>query len=323
MPMLDIQRRHAEVFRLRFGEKGSNGAPKKLTDAIRVTAASKSVIDAFVEVYGGETQPWENQYQAYLPITEIPIMVLPGQSITQWWEKYAGSTCQRRCDGITETQTGQPCMCADDITIRVKDRNQCSPMTRVNVLCPEVAVIGAGSIVTHGLIAAETLPQSIRVAEAALSRGLPVPAVLRVIEHKSRNHYVIPQIEVVGLSFNQLTELPASDSAALTTPRAEISVGGNGSDQAQAITEATEQPVPTDSTLEAELDDPNYVAPVVKRTKAVEALIKSIKTEAQTKGITDDVLNSLVEEHTSVRNVDEITERNDGMAVLKAVGEWS
>jgi len=54
MPMIDIQRRHAEVFRVRLGEKGPNGAPRKLTDSIRITARNRSVVEAFTEVYGGD-----------------------------------------------------------------------------------------------------------------------------------------------------------------------------------------------------------------------------------------------------------------------------
>jgi hypothetical protein len=73
-------------------------------------------------------------------------------------------------------------------------------MTRVNVICPDVDVVGAGGLVTHGMIAAETLPQSIAVAEAALARGLMVPAVLRVVEHKGKKHFIVPQIEIVGVS---------------------------------------------------------------------------------------------------------------------------
>jgi hypothetical protein len=224
--MLDIQRRHAEVFRLRLGEKGRNGAPVKLTDAIRVTSHSRAVVDAFVAVYGGETKPWDGQWEAKLPTTELPIMVLPGQSISQWWEQYRGSVCERRCDGVTESLSGNPCVCPADITERMADKNACRPMTRVNVLCPDVDVVGAGSLVTHGMVAAETLPQAVAVAEAALSRGLMVPGVLRIVEHKGKRHYVVPQIEIVGVSLAALTtgEVPqrpvlaASATAAVSAP---------------------------------------------------------------------------------------------------------
>src|SRR5690606_13699380 len=134
--------------------KGPNGAPRKLTDSIRITARNRSVVEAFTEVYGGDVEPWDSQWQAYLPTTELRILVLPGQSVQQWWEFYRGSVCERRCDGYMEQKSGRRCVCPEDIDERMKDRNACSPTTRVSVLCPDVNVIGAGTLVTHGLIAA-------------------------------------------------------------------------------------------------------------------------------------------------------------------------
>lgn len=237
MPMLDIQRRHAEVFRIRLGdsvptgEKNDDGTPKmrprKLTDSMRVTSPNRSVVEAFVAVYGGEVSAWEQQWQAFLPVTALPVMILPGQSISQWWELYKKTVCERRCDGVTESLSGQPCKCPADITVRMQTKGACRPMTRVNLVCPEVAVVGAGSLVSHGMIAAETLPQSVAVAEAALARGLMVPAVLRVIAHEGKKHYVVPQLEIVGVSLNQLETgeverraVAAAPAAASSPPRA-------------------------------------------------------------------------------------------------------
>ena len=218
-PMIDIQRRHAEVFRIRLGEKGPNGFPQSLTDAIRVTAPNEGVCHAFTAVYGGEVKPWKdggrNEFEAYLPTTSLSILVLPGQSLQQWWEKYKRSVCVSRCDGEKDTKTKKACTCPPDIDDRMADKNACKPMTRVNVLCPDVAVVGSGALVTHSLIAAETLPQSIAVAEAALSRGLMVPARLRVVEHKGLTHYIVPQIEIVGISLSEL--VGAGEASALAS----------------------------------------------------------------------------------------------------------
>lgn len=230
MPMLDIQKRHAEVFRLRLGDKSEKGFPQKLTNAIRVTSPNQAVVAAFVDVYGGEVKAWEQQWEAYLPTMALPVLVLPGQSIVQWWESYRQTVCDRRCDGFTEQLSGQPCMCPDDIVTRMATTGACRPMTRINIACPEVAVVGAGSLVTHGMIAAETLPQSVAIAEGALARGLMVPAMLRVIVHEGKKHYVVPQLEIVGVSLAQLetgeverpaiTAAPASQSIERPAPKA-------------------------------------------------------------------------------------------------------
>lgn len=207
-PILDLQRRHSTTFRLRIGEKvpTSNGKtkPVRLTDAIRVTSANPSIVDAFVAMYGGERRSWEGQWEAKLPITKLPITLLPGQSITQWWEFWAGATCARRCDGFTQT-TDEPCVCPNDLGTRMADKQACSPTTRLSVICPEVDVLGAGMMVTHGRIAAETLPSSVAVAEAALAHGVYVPATLVIEEMVGPGkRFVVPRIDITGMSLHQL-----------------------------------------------------------------------------------------------------------------------
>lgn len=226
MNMLDVQRRHATVFRIRFGEKDGN-RPVKLTDAIRVTSANPEVVDAFVDVYGGERRAWNGQWEAKLPTTSLRIRVLPGQSISQWWERYRGSVCERRCPGTggIETKSGKPCWCDPDVEKRTANRDDCSPTTRVSVICPDVAVIGSGMFVCHGLVGAETLPQSIAIAETAPSRGLMVPAVLRVVEFKGRTHFIVPQIEVIGISLNELAAAQGETPMLPHATRSEISPG--------------------------------------------------------------------------------------------------
>lgn len=219
MPMTDIQRRSATVFRIRFGEK-QGGKPKSLTDAIRVSSANREIVEAFVAVYGGETEPWDSdgtrdKWQAKLPTDFLRILLLPGQSISQWWEKWSGSVCDRRCDGVKETKSNKACMCDPDVELRMKAKGQCRPTTRVQVYCPDVAVIGAGMFICNGLVGAETLPQSVLVAEEALARGFFVPAVLRVVEHKGRTRYIVPQIETVGISTFNMLEAADSDVHAL------------------------------------------------------------------------------------------------------------
>lgn len=211
-PILDIQKRHATVYRIRLGDKDEKGHPRKLTDAVRITSPGRNIVEAFTDVYGGTVTEWEREWQAYLPTDHLRIFMLPGQSLTQYWERYKGAVCERRCDGYNEIKGGGPCLCPADIDARIADKTACAPMTRINVLCPDVAVVGSGALVTHSMIAAETLPQSIAIAEAALSRGLMVPAVLRIIEHRGRTQFIFPQLEIVGMSLNELTSETATSA---------------------------------------------------------------------------------------------------------------
>ncbi len=264
-PMLDLQRRHAEVFRLRFGDqRGNNNAPRKLTKEMRVTSHGRDVVEAFTTVYGGTPQEWSSPkgpaWEAYLPITEIPVMVLPGQSITQWWERYKSSVCDRRCDGEVEQLSGEACMCPATIEQRMGDRNACSPMTRVNIICSDVPVLGAGAFVSHGRTAAETLPQAIDIVEGLLERGVRVPAMLRIVEHRGRRHFVVPQIEIAGgVTVRQLMEgtVPAIDA---NGERRAIESGGVGNDGGEEVNRAVRQPAHPAGSGGTASDDPGTPA---------------------------------------------------------------
>jgi hypothetical protein len=215
VPVKDLPQEHSELYRIRLGDKDDKNRPKSLRDSMRITSPNKAVVEAFVKVYGGDVTQWEQEWQAYLPTNALPVLMLPGQSYTQWWERYKGSVCDRRCDGEMETLSLKPCQCSPDIVARSENPSECSIMTRLRVICPEVAVVGAGALVTHSLIAARTLPQSIRIAEAALARGLMVPATLRTRSHDTgKRHYIIVQLEVVGMTIGQLE---TGESGALTT----------------------------------------------------------------------------------------------------------
>jgi hypothetical protein len=213
MPLLDVQQQHATMFRLRFGDQVTSrgkSRPRRLTDQIRVTSPNPAIVDAFCAVYGGERRGWDNQgraeFEAYLPTTAIRVVLLPGSSLSQWWELYRGSVCVRRCDSQTELKSGKPCLCPSrDPAERNADPDQCSATTRVSVICPDVDVVGAGMFVTRGLMAASMLPNAIAAANAALAAGIYVPAVVRVVECTGQGtKWVVPQIEVVGTSLERL-----------------------------------------------------------------------------------------------------------------------
>jgi len=212
--MLDIQRRWSETFRIRLGEKKVNAKgkeyPSSLDNQIRVTSQSPDVIDAIVKVYGGTTSDWGDQRQAYLPTDHLRIMVLPGEACVGWWEQWRKKdggmpVCTKRCDGEHDTLTGEACSCPS-ITQRLASKDTyCQPTTRLWVMLPDVEVIGTGRLETHGIIAAETLPQSVDVLKHALKRGEMVPAILRIVRvESSGKSFVVPKIEVTGLSLDQV-----------------------------------------------------------------------------------------------------------------------
>ncbi len=213
MSILTIQRKYVELYRIRLGDR-QGGHPRSLVEQIRITSPNKDVVKAFADVYGGRPRRWTDGggFQVYLDTVRMPIVLLPGQNITQHFEQWGGSSCLVRCDGITQ-QNGQPCACDPD------DR-ACKPVTRLTVVCPEVTnVVGTGILTTRSQIAAEEMAGSLDLVSGILSTGRPVRATLRIDRLTGiEKAYNVPRLELEGLSFAELAE--AANRPELAPPSA-------------------------------------------------------------------------------------------------------
>lgn len=167
MPILDLQMRMRQLGEIRIGRVVDTGRvsqktgkpimrPEKL-NKFRFTSASKEILAEVATLYGGEVQPWTpanggpSEFEVFSTVNRLPVLIPPRDSVSQWYELYAGSKCQRRCDGHTELKSDRPCMCNPD------DR-ECSITTRVNVMLRDVPALGQWLLVSKGYHAAVTLP---------------------------------------------------------------------------------------------------------------------------------------------------------------------
>jgi hypothetical protein len=287
MPINDLRQRYQDSFRIRLGDRSGkldkNGDPTMvaLTDRIRITSPNRAAVEAFAETYGeakgGEVREWLDEWEVYLPITALPIWIMPGDSLTQWWELWKSknaNVCERRCDGEFEQSTDvkRPCLCPADIDERIADRYSCKPMSRISVVCPDVNILGAGALVTHSRIAAETFPTVIVLANRWLSMNKPVSAVLRTLTHKGRTTFTFPTIEILGPA--QGFEDLELDAGAPSPPALEAGRG-----QAETVHSGPAGPPPFDSSNEK----------IVARETAL-----ALKTEATAGGITGKELADVV-----------------------------
>lgn len=234
MPILDVQVRMRELGRIRTGNQvaASNGRkrPAKL-ETLRLTSASKELIDAAAELYGGDVVPWESpagpQWEVITKTDSLPIVVPPGESLSQWYELWSGGGCQRRCDGRTEYVTETPCgtqstrleggkivaPCPADPADR-RDAAQageaCKPTTRLGVMLPELPDLGIWRLESHGFYAAVELAGAARFLAIASASGLNVPARLRLdqrekkVPGKQTNRYAVPVIEFTTMRITDL-----------------------------------------------------------------------------------------------------------------------
>jgi hypothetical protein len=218
--ILTLQRRMREIGRIRTGETvvGSGGRkrPVKLS-TFKLTAPNRALLESAAEVYQGEVTPFEaGGWQLTTNVDSLDIVVPPGQAISQWFEMWSGGGCQRRCDGIRETLTDQPCLCPQDDVDR-RDAAQkglaCKPTTRLNVILPLLPDVGVWRLEAHGYYAAVELAGTAEFLERATATGTLIPARLRLDQREQKRpgeatkQYSVPVIELPQTKIGELIDL--------------------------------------------------------------------------------------------------------------------
>lgn len=222
-----LQRRHAEIGRIRLGEKGSKGQPVKL-DRFRFTSPSNAIIGAIADLYGGTPRPWDNsgraEHEVTTNATSIPVIVVKG-GLSQWLETWTGGGCVHRCDGVVNVLTDTRCDPED------RNHQDAKPTTRLSVMLRDVETMGVFRMESHGWNAAAEIPA---MAELAMFVGDLVPAHLHLVERKiirdgKTSRFVVPVLDL-AVSKQRLVELVggapnATAIGAPATPAVAIEAG--------------------------------------------------------------------------------------------------
>lgn len=164
MPIIDLQMRMRQLGEIRIGHvvagvsaKGKAYTRPSKLNHFRFTSPSRAVLTSVAELYGGEVKPWTpanggpSEFEVYSTTNRLPVLIPPRDAVSQWYELYAGSKCQRRCDGVTEHKRDRPCLCDPD-------NRECKITTRVNVMLRDVPALGQWLLITKGYYAATELP---------------------------------------------------------------------------------------------------------------------------------------------------------------------
>lgn len=210
MSILTLQRRLRELGRIRTGVKvaGSNGRsrPAKL-ETFRLTSPSRELLEAAAEIYGGEVRAWPegDGWELVTKVDALDIIIPPGDAMSQFFEMWSGGGCQRRCDGVTNLLTMEPCLCPADQDERrtlAADGKACKPTTRLNVILPLVPDMGVWRLESHGYYAAVELAGTAEFLARATAEGRLLPARLRLDQREAKrpgqptNRYAVPVIEL-------------------------------------------------------------------------------------------------------------------------------
>jgi len=212
-PIIELQRRMVEAGRIRAGEKGAKGEPRKL-DKWRLTSKDEVRLHAAAKLWGGESRPWEGhagEFELYTDTASLPIMLLPGQVPTTWYELWSKGGCQRRCDGVHEVISDSVCLCGEE--------RECKPYTRLSVLLPDLPGIGSWLLSSTGWNAAAELAGAADLLQRATAQGVLIPARLRLeqrtqITGGQTRRFAVPVIDI-DTSFR---ELLGGNQGGLSTP---------------------------------------------------------------------------------------------------------
>lgn len=180
--IIDLQRRLAEVGRIRIGQQvpiggGGKTRPAKL-DTFRLTSPDRQRIHAAATLYGGTPQEWDapagRQWEVVTDSDRLPVICPPSDlAFTQWYELWSGGGCQRRCDGRDEMLSDGPCMCDPE-------QRECTVHSRLSVMLRDLVGLGLWRLDTQGWNAALELQGAVEVMQLAAGRGQMLPAQLRL-----------------------------------------------------------------------------------------------------------------------------------------------
>lgn len=179
--ILELQQRLREAGRIRIGDRGPKGNPRKLT-TFRFTSRDRHAIDQAAATFGGQARPWDDQWEVVTDTTEIPVIVPPSDmAFSQFYEQWSGGGCLHRCDGAFDQITDGPCVCDPS-------ERACSPHTRLSVMLhhPDITGLGLWRLDTQGWYAAQELAGAVRVAQALGRSGVFLPARLMLEQREQR-----------------------------------------------------------------------------------------------------------------------------------------
>lgn len=249
MPILDLQRRMRQLGEIRIGhvvptgrtrKDGKPGTRPAKLDKFRFTSPSREILTEVAKLYGGEVQPWTpanggpTEFEVYSTTSRLPVLIPPRDAVSQWYELYAGSKCQRRCDGQTEHKRDRPCLCDPD-------NRECSITTRVNVMLRDVPALGQWLLVSKGFYAAVTLPPA---AELLAQAGGYVAGWLGMEEklvqrEQGPARFMVPTLDVEITPAALMAGNITGAAAAVATGPERVAITGGRPDYAALAAVAT------------------------------------------------------------------------------------
>lgn len=252
--------------RIRLGIKGTK-YPKSI-DTLRFTSPDKRAIEQLADHHGGSVSPWrgssviKDQWEVISEAKEIEVLV-PPDPISTSYELWAGPRRERTCDGeICELppqvdDEGSMHLETVDCICNAKQRRECDPKTRLNVILPDLDFAGVWRLDTGSWNALNELPGMVQVLEA-LQRSHMVSATLGV-QRRQRpgKSFVVPTLRL-NVSVSQLEQGVARPVAVESGTQMELEAPPD-------IPTEYEKPDVVDAEVVEEWDSFNDVPPDIRK----------------------------------------------------------
>jgi hypothetical protein len=300
--ILDLQRREMEAGRIRFGNKVGN-RPNRLDHPL-LTGPDRDLILTVAEAYGEDCTVWpggEGQWQVEINADLNVLIPVQPEPVSQWWERWSGGGCMRRCDGVTDIINDQPCDCD-----KTAEKRACSATTRFVVLLPETGD-ARWRVETKSINAAMELPAALEAAVGERT-GEVIPAVLSVVQRPGKKGKV--PVPVIRITKSAGDSAPAEQAGSVALPASRVespepSVGaGSG-----------------DSPATGDASGPD-VSSAGASPKINEAQRKRMMAKAREAGVSTDDLKAIVADIAGVTSSKDIpADKYD--TVISAVENWS
>lgn len=212
---VDLPSRYPELGRLRLGEKGPKGEPKRLTHW-RATSRDEYTIKAFASKYGGDCRAWQGHQGEWEVLSETSVLEvqLPLDALDLSYEMWGSGGLKRRCDGARVTVPVQDpegghydtieCECKAMGLDPLRDRDACNLTLRLRVVLPELPGVGVWMLTSGSKFAAQELPGQVDLIDAIRTRTqILIPCTLsleqrtmKVPFEKFERRFAVPTLRV-------------------------------------------------------------------------------------------------------------------------------
>lgn len=169
--IMTMKRQAAELGRIRTGYSRPNPKPDGKPIPVKsktfvLTSHSREYVERAAELYGGRVEQWTpqnqdvTQWRVITEASELRAILPAGDPLSQSYEFWTGGGCKRRCDGVTEQITRQPCVCLAQFGEGWHERSPrqvCRPTSRINVMLPDLPDLGVWRLESHSYYAADAM----------------------------------------------------------------------------------------------------------------------------------------------------------------------